>query len=354
MCDDKFQRRVEKFRNDSIRRVDHAETEAETCAALVEPYLADVLEWHVHETWSVKRDVKIGPRFSGSSRGRQGRVDYALLRDDHRWAFIEAKKIETDINEEDPMRQLRDYMRHDEHVKYGALTNGIRWKWFKKIISNPTNVDISEFLNHDVQNPEEGEIPYLKALSKTNADMDKLDQITNEGIMLLKCKEWLEEIQKEPTDQILNCFLRDKEFPVSPAQRSMVRKVWPKAVSVFNSIHPEPDNGQNQEPMPPGRWRWKVHGHDEYDQWKYHDTGSDLTLSIARYFLDFHNHLATAIGIRERSDRANYREVPGHPGRYISAGMADAARKIKIKRWITRYLSSLQVEKFEDSEWRQI
>ncbi len=372
MPDSEFLRKMHGFKSGNVHKADYQQNEAETCSSLVEPYLADVLGWDAREPRMVAQQVQAGFGLGAAAEA----VDYALVGDSHR-AFIEAKKVGTRLDQPGLLNRLNAYVLGTSDVYFGALTNGIRWQWFYRTAIGGMPERLHPFLDQNVLEPKDTEVPYLEALSRNNRDMGILKRIAEDGVMQLQCEEWLVEIRTNPTentlrayiqdqglkagkalmtlalegwpnnwyvsiqtrpsDRAIDAFLRDKRYNLNGAERQRAKRIWPGQERP--DTPPQPD-GANWE------WKWRVGDHDSFVFCRYIP---DLILSIARCLLD---REVNCHGISDRQNFNGYREVPGHPGKWVQTGMGGDAAINRIRMWKINHLPELQLARNENGDWQ--
>ena len=105
---------------------------------------------------------------------KEGVPDYSLLKDDKKVLFIEAKKLSTDIEQREVIRQLAKYC-FGEGMKYGVLTNGAIWILFRAFEEGTTLAERIVW-KIDIENDDTtATIRRLNTISKRNiADIEKL------------------------------------------------------------------------------------------------------------------------------------------------------------------------------------
>ncbi|ESS04865.1 MAG: hypothetical protein A07HR67_00213, partial [uncultured archaeon A07HR67] len=98
--------------------------EANTKAAILQDFLT-LLDWEIPENTRLEYSVR--------AFGRTYKVDYALVLEETPVAFLEAKGVDTPLND-DHEEQLSSYM-SNENVNYGILTNAEEYRFFQRRVA---------------------------------------------------------------------------------------------------------------------------------------------------------------------------------------------------------------------------
>ena len=98
--------------------------EANTKAAILQDFLT-LLDWEIPENTQLEYSVR--------AFGQTYKVDYALVLEGTPVAFLEAKGVDTPLND-DHEEQLSSYM-SNENVNYGILTNAEEYRFFQRRVA---------------------------------------------------------------------------------------------------------------------------------------------------------------------------------------------------------------------------
>jgi len=120
--------------------------------------------------WDTENPEEVQPNVSTE----EGAPDYSLLKGNKKVLFIEAKKLSTDIEQREVIRQLAKYC-FGEGMKYGVLTNGAIWILFRAFQEGTTMAERIVW-KIDIENDDTtATIRRLNTISKGNiADIEKL------------------------------------------------------------------------------------------------------------------------------------------------------------------------------------
>ena len=119
MALDDLKRVIEKLQDMIGRHRDYlSEDETRTRQVLIDPLL-QALGWDVSDPEAVQLEYRVGKK----------RADYALMSDGPPIAVIEAKKLESDL-EDDEMNQVLNYANLDG-IRYMILTDGDKWEMYE-------------------------------------------------------------------------------------------------------------------------------------------------------------------------------------------------------------------------------
>jgi len=113
--------------------------------------------------WDSENPEEVQPNVSSE----EGIPDYSLLKGDKKVLFIEAKKLSTEIEKREVIRQLAKYC-FGEGMKYGVLTNGSIWTLFRAFQEGTTMAERTVW-KADIENDDiTATIRRLNTISKEN------------------------------------------------------------------------------------------------------------------------------------------------------------------------------------------
>ena len=113
--------------------------------------------------WDSENPEEVQPNVSSE----EGIPDYSLLKDGKKVLFIEAKKLSTEIEKREVIRQLAKYC-FGEGMKYGVLTNGSIWTLFRAFQEGTTMAERTVWKT-DIENDDiTATIRRLNTISKEN------------------------------------------------------------------------------------------------------------------------------------------------------------------------------------------
>ncbi|MCY4343916.1 MAG: type I restriction enzyme HsdR N-terminal domain-containing protein [Gammaproteobacteria bacterium] len=112
----------------ALERADYpalCDTEEQTKITLINPYL-EVLGFDVRNPKAVRLEFSTGVGKIAE------RVDYAIIRDGNPVILIEAKSATASTESSAHLHQIRRYAQDAPTVRFAALTNGVKWRWYHK------------------------------------------------------------------------------------------------------------------------------------------------------------------------------------------------------------------------------
>jgi len=373
MHDDEFFQRMTGWSRKAKDRVEGCRgNEAQTTQSLVTPYLNEVLGWNSSDPNQVRLEYPADLHEEYRKAGEK--VDIALCRGGKPRIFIEVKAAGKDLGGVEAPRQLRRYAHGEDDLDFCIFTNGVRWKWFRRVIGR--RVELELFLDHDVRMPKKSEIRCLNALSiRNNGDHRDVHRIIDEMSMQREFEEWFAEACKSPDDEFLKLILRSCGYRYNSPNREMAKDVWIRAVRAaqvgdersegesagrttepqvagekfvgpaVGQLIPEPQKKSNHSGS---QWIWKE---GEDTEWNVSKSGSDMIAEVSARALD---KGIDPIGIEEsRDEKYPYgrKEIPRHPGKWVNVSKNTKQKEEWINR-MTGRVPSLRAGRIVAGEMR--
>lgn len=197
------------------------QNEEQTKLTLINPYM-ELLGFGVRNPRQVRVEFE-----TGIGKGVE-RVDYAILDDELPIVLIEAKSTKVDLGTGEPSPQLQRYAIDASSVRFAAMTNGIKWKWYYK----DANQKLADrpFLVVDALQPREVDAAWLSKLGKSLSHNETLEAAKGE-YLTTRFIEWFENAQHSPSDALLRLAHKeiDQKSRVSQSQLEVVRAHWIRA-----------------------------------------------------------------------------------------------------------------------------
>jgi len=144
--------------------------EANTKAAILQDFLT-LLDWEIPENTQLEYSVR--------AFGRTYKVDYALVLEGTPVAFLEAKGVDTPLND-DHEEQLSSYM-SNENVNYGILTNAEEYRFFQRRVAGSA-VSVRRVGTADLETLRDHSTlleAYTKADIESGEGQEKLERIND-------------------------------------------------------------------------------------------------------------------------------------------------------------------------------
>ena len=152
-----FSKRVESLK-------DTITTEEATKTAIIMPFFS-MLEYDVFNP------QEFVPEFTADVGIKKGeKVDYAIIKDGQPAILIECKSINEPLEKHDS--QLFRYF-GTTVAKFAILTNGLLYRFYTDL-DEPNKMDDTPFLEIDILNIQENQVPELKKFSKLEFENHKI------------------------------------------------------------------------------------------------------------------------------------------------------------------------------------
>ena len=141
--------------------------EQQTRTLLINTFIGDVLGYNLLNTADVLEEVPVDRAGAVTKT-----VDYAIS---GKYVLVEAKPVDNPLGRE-AEKQIRDAIAGCPPARFGLLTNGIKFKWFrcphKEIIP-----EVRPFLEHTLGDSQLKVCEWLAAVSKNATDRDNLERL---------------------------------------------------------------------------------------------------------------------------------------------------------------------------------
>lgn len=148
--------------------------EATTRTALIQPFI-QALGYDVSDPNEVKAEYNLNLEGVGPSK-----IDYAIFKDNEIRILIECKSCNVDISDA-TYKKLKTYFAFTK-VKFGVLTNGIKYRFYADL-NDPGKMDDIPFIELDMMDVKDSAVAVIKNFSKPMNE-EKLIEKANE----LRCK----------------------------------------------------------------------------------------------------------------------------------------------------------------------
>lgn len=190
--------RLKEHQELAERNKSHAANETQTRQLLIDPFIRDVLGYDRADPNEVKEAAAVG-------QGSDGRkeVDYALKRwingRPKPYILVEAKTVGHNLGKEE-WDQLADYVAREEFARFGVLTDGIEYKWYRCPPKKTILEDIP-FLTHSaLEAPVPATCEWLAAVRRNITDRDDLERLAWRLALENDIREWLLSMFADPVD----------------------------------------------------------------------------------------------------------------------------------------------------------
>lgn len=188
--------RLKEHRELAEKNREYASNEFQTRQLLIDPFVRDGLGYDLANPTDVL--VAADVRHGGPNKKE---ADYAVKMwvngDPKDFLLVEAKSIEHTLDDKD-VQQLRDYVSGSPSARFGLLTNGVEYLWFKCPPKMRTMED-SPFLKHRaLDEPSPQTLEWLAAVSKGTSDLDELEKLASRMSLEGAILDWLYAIFTNP------------------------------------------------------------------------------------------------------------------------------------------------------------
>ena len=235
--------RLKEHRDLAEKNREYAANESQTRQLLIDPFIGGVLGYDrtdptevleaadvSHGSWTKKEaDYAIKMRINGEPK------DFLL---------VEAKSVERTLDDKD-VQQLRDYVSGSPSARFGLLTNGVDYLWFKCPPKMRTMED-SPFLKHcALDEPSDRTSEWLAAVSKGSSVLDELEKLASRMSLEGAILAWLNSIFTNPGLKEAAALNKAASLGVARSELELVQEA---ARVVWSNLRSEPPR---TPPTPP-------------------------------------------------------------------------------------------------------
>ncbi len=181
--------------------------EFQTRVSLVNPFL-ELLGYDSRDPDAVKMEYT-------ADIGKAGeKVDYAIFRGGDPYIFIEVKSAEKDIRDARFGHQLARYFLSESKVRFAALTNGVRWCWYRR--SAPSaNMEKKPFITHEtheISQPNDPVVEWLWSVSRYQQDPGQAERQAQSAFVRQSIMDWIEKMRLAPSDAFVKFLAKEAEL----------------------------------------------------------------------------------------------------------------------------------------------
>lgn len=317
--------------------------EGQTRQYLIDPFIRDVLGYDRDDHNDLKESATVG-------QGGDGRkeVDYAIKRrisgKPEHYILVEAKTVGHVLGENE-LDQLKDYVAREEFARFGVLTDGIEYKWYR-CPPKKTILEDSPFLTHRALDaPSTATCEWLAAVSKNATDRDVLERLAWRISLENDILEWLLSMFADPVDpaiinKAVGLKVPTKDHDVVSEAACIVwrdlqasaglRPVDPPPPSCVEVIDRSDAKINLGDDLPKLARAWRISN----GSWQIENNAIEVTRSVLRSLLqcdarrDQHNQLENLpelVSWNSAMDK-DYRRIPGFTGLCFNAHIPNHAK----------------------------
>ena len=185
-----FSKRVESLK-------DTIQTEEATKTSIIMPFFAML-------GYDVFNPLEFTPEYTADVGIKKGeKVDYAIMKDGQPIVLIEAKWIGEPLNKHDS--QLFRYF-GTTSAKFGILTNGLIYRFYTDL-EEPNKMDSVPFLEINILDLKETQVPELKKFVKSTFNIDEIINVASELKYSNEFKQSFASELQNPSDELVKLFL---------------------------------------------------------------------------------------------------------------------------------------------------
>lgn len=205
-------------------------SEAQTCAAIVLPFIRDVLGYDTDDPHEVEPE-----HLPSSNFGVGNAVDYCIIIKGKPQILIEAKRAGLAITPKFA-KQLADYFNHS-NASIGILTNGTYWRIYTDL-DKPNIMDSAPFLEFNLDDVTPDATAMLELLTKEHLDIGQLRTKAESKKYTMTLIELLRRQLANPDDETVR-YLASRVRPGKLDAASLKRFVGYVADALSQIQHPE-------------------------------------------------------------------------------------------------------------------
>lgn len=210
-----FSKRVESIKNT-------IQTEEATKTAIIMPFFSML-------GYDVFNPHEFVPEFTADVGIKKGeKVDYAIMQDGEPVILIECKSISENLAKHDS--QLFRYF-GTSSAKFAILTNGITYRFYTDL-EDKNKMDKDPFLNINILDIRESQVPELKKFCKSTFDIDAILSTASELKYASEFKRILASQLKSPSDEFTRLFLQGCYS--GPKTQAIIEKFRPILCKALN------------------------------------------------------------------------------------------------------------------------
>ncbi|GBF81021.1 type I restriction endonuclease [Aphanothece sacrum] len=156
--------------------------------------------------YDVFNPIEVHPEYTADLPGLKGeKVDYAICLNDKPIILIECKWCGDNLENPKHNSQLHRYF-HSTEAKFGVLTNGIIYRFYTD--TDKDNImDDKPFFEFNVLNFDESSLNELKRFSKSNFNLDDLENVARNLLYTKEIKRVISEQLSNPCTDFVKFFV---------------------------------------------------------------------------------------------------------------------------------------------------
>ena len=332
--------------------------EGQTRQYLIDPFIRDVLGYDRDDHNDLKESATVG-------QGGDGRkeVDYAIKRrisgKPEHYILVEAKTVGHVLGENE-LDQLKDYVAREEFARFGVLTDGIEYKWYR-CPPKKTILEDSPFLTHSaLEAPSPATCEWLTAVRRNVTDRADLERLAWRLSLENDIREWLLSTFGDPVNPAIINKAVGLKVPMRghAVVAEAAKSVWSEITGHFPPPPPEftfeivddqlldLGNGESLTSRRlPRAWRIGE------EAWRKTSNASELVVTVLGVLLSCdtrrknEKRLVRELNLdprrkkpdlHSRPKKPNYTPIDGFSAVYCDTGINNSAKAELLKRIATR------------------
>ena len=193
---DHFQQRVQQ-------QAKHAHTEEATKFALINPFIREVLGYDTADL------SQVVPEYVADVGVKQGeKVDYAIMHDDQPTILIEAKKVGTPLDEEDPAQLRRYFAALEGAARFAIYTDGVIYIFYTDI-DQPNVMDRQPFTTLDFRQLERDAVRSVGRFIRDEFDPSTVREAASGLKYIGLLKTQIGRLATDPAPEVVRALMSD-------------------------------------------------------------------------------------------------------------------------------------------------
>jgi len=305
---------VEKYIEDAQSTIEASPQmgEATTKAAVLRDFL-ELLDWEIPDNTQLEYSVE--------AFGKTYKVDYALILEGTPVAFIEAKGVDTPLNEKH-REQLSAYLKNED-VNWGILTNAEEYEFYRRRIVD-SKIEVDNLANLRLQDLSD-RITVLRAFTREAIQTGNSEKIATRINKLQEARTTLEAEKDDLADEIKNTLIEAVSDVISSQAESQAKEMVDRLVAdIETEIDSDGDSSTPDEieaPDPPpsesesGEYVIKIKDSDETVAEFSDDVQGDVMGNAVDYLVENHGLISEVepLPYRPGRDRITIHDQTHYP-----------------------------------------
>ncbi len=195
--------KLEHFQQRVQQQAEHAHTEEATKFALINPFIREVLGYDTSDLSLVI------PEYAADVGVKQGeKVDYAIMHDGQPTILIEAKKVGTPLDQEDPAQLRRYYAALEGAARFAIYTDGVRYVFYTDI-DQPNVMDRQPFTTLDFNQLDRDAVRSVSRFIRDEFDPSKVREAASGLKYVGLLKTVISRLATDPAPEVVRALMSE-------------------------------------------------------------------------------------------------------------------------------------------------